>query len=185
MDLLPNEHLLVMGLLVLAVLIGTHAYALGTWLCADTHTRKGMRGGLDPMGICLRMYYWISMLVSTAGPCLSFYIHVTYTSGVLIIIIFMCLLASLIVFNLAFLKKNLPRVFGSLCCVFLGYTSLMLYTLYRFPVGATTVNNPTLLWATHICNLACVLHSLIFDMWIWQYGWWHYLNLLTADVLVI
>jgi hypothetical protein len=181
--LLQNEELLVMGLLLGVVLIVTHLYVLGTWLSSDTDTRKGMRGGLDNMGRFLGMYYWISILVSFAAPCLSFYIHVTYTSGVLIIIFYFCLFAPLIVLDLAFLKKKRELVFVSLIFVFLGYTSLMLYTIYWYPDGATAVNNPKLLWAMHIGNLSCVLHSLIFNMWIWQYGWWLYLNNLTVEAL--
>jgi hypothetical protein len=181
MEPLPNDTLLIINMLFFVLLLGFHSYVLGTWLHADTHTQQGMRGGLGQRNICLRIYYYISLLVSCAALCVSFYVHVTFTPGVFIIFVFAMCNIWVMVFDWALLKKDRPAVFFSLVFVLLAYLSLLTYTIYSHPVGDAAVNNDILLWGTHLCNTYCVVHVLIFDMWIWQCGWWEYLNLLTVN----
>lgn len=179
----PNNALLIIVSVLVGVVCGGYAYVGSIWVVADRHTRLGMRGGLSHMGICSTICYYTSLLVSSVGVVLSIYLHVMFTPGVIVIVVFASFNVSVISRTAAFLKTNRPQVFMSTLFMFLGYTSLMLYTLYIHPVGDTVVNNNTLLWVTHLCNLGCVMHCLIFDIWIWQYGWWHYLNLLAIPTI--
>jgi hypothetical protein len=135
----------------------------------DVH-RNGIFGGLSRNKLIFSTWC-ASFALSSVGICCSFYIHVFFSSGPNVIFIFAGLNIALVVYNSALLEQNTTMVFLCLVVILIYYVLLFVYTLYLFPVDGSV-----LLWATHVCNFICILHALFLDIFIWQSGWWQYID---------
>jgi hypothetical protein len=137
--------------------------------------KDGMFGGLGRKGIVFQIWC-TTFVLSSVGLCCSFYLHVFFSSGPLVILVFVLINTALAVFNEGFCAQNTTVVLLCLITIVMCYVSLFGYTLYHFPVYDTSIHNAALLWITHICNGICILHALFLDLLIWQRGWWQYLR---------
>ena len=154
-------------------------FAHDTWLFfqvyAMSHAQKDVVfGGLGRSGLIFQIWC-LSFALSSVGICCSFYLHVFFSYGPIVILIFACFNVTLVIYNIALLERNTTVVFLCLSVVLGCYILLFAYTLYLYPVDDTLINNAALLYVTHICNGICVLHAFFLDLIIWQRGWWYYI----------
>jgi hypothetical protein len=156
----------------LALLLFLHDAWLFRRVSAMTKTQQNcIFGGLGRSGIVFQTWC-VSFALSSVGLCCSFYVHVSFSTGALVVWIFAAFHAALIVYNIALLQKDTVSVFVCLSVVLLCYVYLFAYTLYLFPVDDPFIDNAALLYTTHICNFICILHAFVLDFCIWQMGWW-------------
>jgi len=130
-----------------------------------------IRGGLNRKPT---VFLWaLTFTLSSIGGILTFYLHVKFTtdSNIYPAFIFGALDISFILWIYAVESYNLKLVRACLWTNVFGYIMLFVYSIVTFHVDDVVVDNPALLYVTHIFNAVAIFHVVVMDLIIWWNGW--------------
>lgn len=156
------------------------SYAMFAWRIArwSEHEFEVFKGGLNQTPRIL--VFFLTFLVSSIGTILTFYLYVQFTSDdiVLPIFVFGVLDISYVIYIYAVEGHHVSLVKGVLWTNAIAYIILFAYSLVIFPVDNHAVDNPALLYVTHVFNAVAIFHVGFMDLIIWWNGWVdHYVTL--------
>ena len=120
------------------------------------------------------IYFWVlTFLLSSVGGILTFYLHVQFTTDANIypVFLFGVLNASYIIFIYAVESDNVNLVRTCLWANVIVYIMLFVYSIVIFHVDNAAVDNPALLYVTHVLNAVAIFHVVVMDLIIWWNGW--------------
>ena len=152
------------------------SYAMFAWRMQTMSAQKFgiLWGGLNQKP---RIFLWcLTFVLSSLGGILTFYLYVQFTSDdtVLPVFLFGVLDISFVIFIYAVEGDHVKLVRGILGLNIVAYIILFVYSLVTFPVDNHVVDNPALLYVTHVCNAVAIFHVAVMDWIIWWGGWVEY-----------
>lgn len=142
----------------------------------STQQFEVFRGGLNQTPRVL--LFFLTFVVSSIGTILTFYLFVQFTSDdtVLPVFVFGVMDISYVAFIYAVEGDHVKLVRGVLWTNVIAYIVLFVYSLVIFPVDNHVVDNPALLYVTHVFTAVAIFHVGVMDLIIWWNGWYdHYL----------
>lgn len=148
-------------------------YAKFAWYARTLSTQRFavMWGGLYKKP---HIYFFVlTFLLSSVGGILTFYLHVQFTSdsNIFPAFLFIILNVSCVICIYAIDSDNVKVVRICLWTNVVACIILFAYTIVAFHVDDNVVDNPTLLYITHICNAVAIFHVAFMDLIIWWHGW--------------
>jgi hypothetical protein len=149
------------------LLVFDDVLTMRTYYAMRDGDKKIFIGGMGEYGVVFFLWFWTAFTLSAVGLCGSFYLHLFLNNSIVPVFIYATFHLSLIVWNSACIEQNIPIVFICVVVNVIAYLSLTIYTFYLFPS----------VWMLHICNVMLVVHALLNDFFIWQWGWWREMNL--------
>ena len=152
-------------ILPLATVLFIYDIGLGVEVAAmDKKRRNKIFGGLHGPAY----HVWLLTFVfSSVGVVWSFIYHEDNTDSFTIVLIFLLMDCSLILYNYGLLAQHTGIVLVTLSGAVLSYIFLFLYTLWCYPPK----NSHDSLIYLHACNFVCVIHGVLLDYCIWQVEW--------------
>jgi len=128
-------------------------------------------GGLR--GKVILSAFVLTFILSGIGSILTFYLHVQFTTNdnIYPAFLFGGLNVSYILYVYAVESDNINFVRACLWTNVFGYIMLFVYSIVTFHVDDAVVDNPALLYVTHIFNAVAIFHVAVMDLVIWWNGW--------------
>jgi hypothetical protein len=166
------------------------------YLALELDEQQVLLGGLNGRGSFFWVWYATLFILSGLGVGGTFCLHAIMNESWHPFALFIVLVSSHLLCNHAVHRQKIQctllaviisslRVFDQagnrpptkvvFCCLGVNvfcYGALLSYTMYKFPPCGTCVVYSALAW----CNMASVVHALVNNFFIWQWGWWEELD---------